>query len=76
MSVETGAYCSIDDIRELLPARTYGNDTKPTDAGVISRIIGIANDINARLTNRGLDIPTVEGNENFDEPGGPCVKWR
>lgn len=55
--VPTEAYCTLEDVQELLPNRVYNATSRPTISQAIGLVKAVAAEINAIL--RGLEYATV-----------------
>ena len=63
--VTDDAYCTIQDVLELLPNRTFDSETKPTLQQAEGHIKSVARKINAVLTGMGYatPIPTTQSTD-------------
>lgn len=62
--VPTEAYCTLEDVQELLPNRVYNATSRPTISQAIGLVKAVAAEINAIL--RGLEYVTVPFTDDGD----------
>lgn len=63
ITIPTDAYCSVDDVRQLLPNRKYDTSSKPTLEQAENSIKSIAEEISAVLRALGFSPPLTNAND-------------
>lgn len=63
ITVPTDAYCTLEDVQQLLPNRQYHASSKPTIGQAEQAVLDVAQEINMALRGLGLTVPITDTND-------------